>query len=184
MLHLHKNQLGKYENFLKFDDFDKGFYTFSLILEDYNGLVETPQGSLVLYKDENKSNVWEQYSILNYGTVATNYDACLFVYLDYDDSTYLDIVLDFNDYVSVELIIEKVDEDIFDLYNIDNYPTKKSDCHALMAGNMTSYIDCNGQSCNMSGFCFDCNAQRRGFSAEALRSYIESIHSFENFIFH
>ena len=120
MLHLHKNQLGKYENFLKFDDFDKGFYTFSLILEDYNGLVETPQGSLVLYKDENKSNVWEQYSILNYGTVATNYDACLFVYLDYDDSTYLDIVLDFNDYVSVELIIEKVDEDIFDLYNIDN----------------------------------------------------------------
>ena len=119
--HLHKNEDGKYENYLIFDYDNPGFYMFNLIITDIEGIVETPVDSLKIFMDDNKTYILPQYFFLNNGTTATNQNEQLLSYIDNAYGyVFINIVLESNEYISVRLIIEEVDEKTLNIYNLES----------------------------------------------------------------
>lgn len=121
LLHLHKSdENNRFNNFLKLNHINCGVYRFKLIITDENGPVDVPRGAVTIYEDEDKTKVFKNLSIIDDSSTAINQDEQLLVYLnDWFFPIYIDIVLDSNNYLSVELLIETVDENEIDLYDIN-----------------------------------------------------------------
>ena len=119
LLHLHENVLGKKENMLKLDSYDFGMYSFKLIACVNDIEVEIPSGAISIYDDAQKNFIIPQYYPLNNGVVAVSNTDLLYVYINNNGPIYINVELEFKQYSSVLLIIEKLALDEFDLFNYD-----------------------------------------------------------------
>ena len=121
LLHLHENDSGKKNNFLKLDNFTAGFYIFKLIVQLENEGTEITCGEITLFDDINKNSISVQYAPLNNGTVAYSDCGLLYAYIsNYNGPIYINVELENNQYSSAILLIEEVNKTDFNLFDLND----------------------------------------------------------------